>query len=93
MSKAKDIVEIVAQWQAYERPEDGQVFEHYKGGLYSIVTTGFLEDTETPCVAYRSHKKDLVWVRTAKNFFEEIEHAGEIRPRFRRVDDAAQANN
>jgi hypothetical protein len=50
--------------------------------LYIIVATGFLEDTETPCVVYRSLEKNIVWVRTAKNFLEEIEFQGEKRSRF-----------
>jgi len=83
MSKQKDLREILAGWDGFERPADGQMFEHYKGGEYEIVATGFLEDTEAPCVIYRSLEKDIVWVRTAKNFFEDIEFRGQVRPRFK----------
>jgi hypothetical protein len=85
MSKMKPIEEIEAGWNDFERPADGALFEHYKGGRYEIVATGFLEETETPCVAYRSFEKNIVWVRTAKNFFETIEHDGRQRPRFIKV--------
>jgi hypothetical protein len=85
MSKQKSIDEIKAGWNDFERPKDGQVFQHYKGGKYEIVATGFLEDTESPCVAYRSLEKDIVWVRTAKNFLEQIEHNGTLQPRFKSV--------
>lgn len=82
MSKVKTIAEIEAGWQGILRPQDGQRFRHYKGGEYEIVATGFLEDSEAPCVIYRSLEKNIVWVRTAKNFLESIEHHGVLQPRF-----------
>ncbi|MGC1177399.1 MAG: DUF1653 domain-containing protein [Candidatus Saccharimonadales bacterium] len=85
MSKQKTIEEIQAGWQAFDRPTDGALYRHYKGGRYEIVATGFLEDTETPCVAYRSLEKNIVWVRTAKNFLEKVEHDGQIVPRFSKI--------
>lgn len=85
MSKAKSLEEIQSQWEAFDRPQVGDRYIHYKGGEYEIVATGFLEDAEAPCVVYRSLEKDIVWVRTAKNFLEEIEHAGESMPRFRKA--------
>ena len=86
MSKNKPIEDILRGWDAFERPHDGQAFQHYKGGKYIIVATGFLEDSETPCVVYRSILKDIVWVRTAKNFLEEIEHNGKQVTRFKPVE-------
>jgi len=85
MSKQKTIDEIKAGWGGLVRPKDGQIFRHYKGGTYEIVATGFLEDSEAPCVVYRSRSKDIVWVRTAKNFLEDIEHEGHTQPRFKPV--------
>lgn len=85
MSKHKALDQIQAQWSEFKRPRDGEVFEHYKGDLYSVVATGYLEETEVACVVYKSLKKDIVWVRTAKNFFETVEFQGKQRPRFRRV--------
>jgi hypothetical protein len=82
MGKSKPIDEILRSWDLFDRPQDGQLFRHYKGGMYEIVATGFLEDSETPCVIYRSQEKDIVWVRTAKNFLETIEHNGSTIPRF-----------
>jgi hypothetical protein len=83
MTKQKSIDEIKAGWVAMTRPIDGQVFQHYKGGNYEIIATGFLEDTEAPCVIYRSLEKNIVWVRTAKNSLEQIEYQGAIQPRFK----------
>jgi hypothetical protein len=85
MSKQKSIEEIEAGWGGLDRPKDGQIFQHYKGGKYEVVATGFLEDSEAPCVVYRSLLKKIVWIRTAKNFLEDIEHEGKIQPRFRLV--------
>lgn len=86
MSKQKSIDEIQAGWDDLVRPKNGQHFRHYKGGEYEIVATGFLEDSEAPCVVYRSLLKDIVWVRTAKNFLEDIEHDGVVQPRFKPVE-------
>jgi hypothetical protein len=85
MTKQKDLDIILMGWDDFVRPKNGQIFEHYKGGRYEIVATGFLEDTEAPCVVYRSLEKDIVWVRTAKNFLENIEYQGVKRPRFNPV--------
>lgn len=82
MSKRLTIEEIQAGWNDFERPEDGAIYQHYKGGMYEIIATGFIEDSEAPCVTYRSLEKDIVWVRTAKNFLEDVEHQGVMTPRF-----------
>jgi hypothetical protein len=85
MTKQKSVDEIEAGWDDFNRPKHGQIFQHYKGGMYEIVATGFLEDSEAPCVVYRSLEKKIVWVRTAKNFLEVIEHNGESVPRFTQI--------
>jgi hypothetical protein len=85
MSKQKSLGEIKAGWNDFEHPQNGQIFQHYKGGKYEIVATGFLEDSEAPCVIYKSLLKNIVWVRTAKNFLESIEHNGKVQPRFQLV--------
>lgn len=85
MSKQKPLEQILAEWSRLERPQDGDIYKHYKGGKYEIVATGFLEDSESPCVIYRSLEKNIVWVRTAKNFLEDVEHDGKIMPRFKKI--------
>lgn len=84
--KQKSLDTIKAGWDDFTRPIDGQIFQHYKGGKYEIVATGFIGDTEAPCVVYRSIEKNIVWVRTAKNFLEAIEYHNVIQPRFAPVD-------
>ena len=83
MSKLKSVEEIMAGWDKLDRPKDGQIFEHYKGGRYEIVGTGYLEDSEALCVIYRSLEKNIIGVRTAKNFLEQVERNGSKVPRFR----------
>lgn len=85
MSKQKSIEDIKAGWNGFNRPKAGQTFQHYKGGKYKIVATGYIEDSEAPCVIYCSLLKNIVWVRTAKNFLEDIEYNGKVQPRFRIV--------
>lgn len=82
MTKQKPIEEILSGWDNLKRPSVGQIYQHYKGGKYEIVATGFLEDSEAPCVVYRSLQKNITWVRTAKNFLENVEHDGIEQPRF-----------
>lgn len=82
MSKSKPLEEILDSWKEFARPKDGQRFLHYKGGTYEVVATGFIENTELPCVVYRSLEKNIVWVRTAENFFELVDDNGVEKPRF-----------
>ncbi len=82
---SKNTSEIEKAWQGFERPGDGTVFRHYKGGLYDIVATGLIEESLTPCVVYRSQENGLVWVRTAENFFEQVQFESKITPRFSAV--------
>lgn len=82
MIKHKTINDIVSGWNEYVRPEPGEIFKHYKGELYEIVTTGFIETTLEPCIVYRSVSTHLIWVRPAKDFLEEIEHKGSKILRF-----------
>lgn len=85
MSKLKPVEDILSQWDDLDRPDNGAKYQHYKGDKYEIIATGFLEDSETPCVVYRSIEKNIVWVRTAKNFLEDVEYDGKVQPRFKRI--------
>lgn len=53
--------------------EVGQIYRHYKGGLYTVVAVGLKEDTLEPMVAYHSNAKGTTWVRTLANFREKVE--------------------
>lgn len=46
------------------RPEEGQLFKHYKGDLYRVITTCNLsEERETEMVVYRSMARGSRWAR------------------------------
>lgn len=85
MVKRKSPEEIKTGWNGLNRPATGQIFQHYKGGKYEIMATGFLEDSEEPCVIYRSLLENIVWVRTAGNFLENVEYNGKIQSRFKLI--------
>jgi hypothetical protein len=85
MSAPKPPEDIIAGWDSFKRPKDGEHFRHYKGGEYVILATGFIESSEEPCVVYRSLEKDITWVRTASDFFEEIHFGGLKQPRFQKI--------
>jgi hypothetical protein len=73
--------------------EAGQVWRHYKGGLYVVVAVALKEDTLEPLVVYRSNKKGTVWARTFGDWTDWVSYAptgtDEIQParRFVRVRD------
>lgn len=46
----------------------GDIYRHYKGGLYSIVCTAIDEATLEPMVIYRSNSKGTTWARTLAVF-------------------------
>jgi hypothetical protein len=77
--------ELERAWADFNRPADGARYRHYKGGEYEIVATGFLEESEQPCVIYRSIETNQVWVRTASNFLEMIDQNSQTQPRFMQV--------
>jgi hypothetical protein len=86
----KDQAQIHAQGYAIA---PGDVFRHYKGGLYVIVCVSIKEDTLDTLITYRSNKKGTIWTRTASNFLERVSHSAEFPlrgpfvPRFRREED------
>lgn len=70
-------------------PQAGDLYQHYKGGLYRIETLATIEADESPAVVYvplGAHDGSR-WVRPIAAFIETIvdPHGGE-RPRFARVE-------
>jgi hypothetical protein len=86
----KDRAQVVAQGIEIET---GQIFRHFKGGLYVIVCVSIKEDTLDTLITYRSNKKGTIWTRTAANFLERVDPSPESPfgeepvPRFRREED------
>jgi hypothetical protein len=57
---------------AHDIPCPGDVYRHYKGGLYAVVAVALAEDTLAPLVVYRSNAKGTTWARTLHNFREMV---------------------
>jgi hypothetical protein len=75
---------------AFIRP--GDIFRHYKGGLYSVVCVSVMEDTLETLVTYHSNRKGTDRTRTMANFLEQVEITDPLDPRqrvprFRRLED------
>ncbi len=61
----------VAQAGLATQPEKaGQIYRHYKGGLYTIVAMAIMEDTLEPMVVYQSNLKGTISIRTLTNWRE-----------------------
>lgn len=85
-----DEAKRLAQEQSHFGPQPGQIFRHYKGGLYTIVARSVKEDTLEPLVTYLSNRHGTNWTRTLANFEERLCHSLEYQgggPRFKRIKD------
>lgn len=50
------------------------LYQHYKGGVYRVLSFGALNaDDHTVYVAYQSEKDGQVWVRDYDSFFEYLD--------------------
>jgi len=60
--------------------QPGDIYSHYKGGLYVIVCLSIHESTLEPLVTYRSNARGTIWTRPLRNFTEIISNYGEREP-------------
>ncbi|EPZ40955.1 DUF1653 domain-containing protein [Alicyclobacillus acidoterrestris] len=65
----------------------GQIFRHYKGGLYTYHAIGRHSETEEWYVVYATKTGDI-WIRPYDMFFETVEVDGQVVPRFQPLADA-----
>jgi hypothetical protein len=89
MPLSEDDLKGIAQWKLsmMQQPKRGQVYRHYKGGLYSVVSVSIQEDTLEELVTYTSSLKGGDTTRPLANFTELVESpSGLIVPRFMRED-------
>lgn len=68
-----------------DKPIKGELWKHYKGGLYRILEVGTYESTMEPVVIYESLKDGSVWVRPTHIFLSTVDENGYV-PRFSRAD-------
>ncbi len=60
-------------------PKEGEVYKHFKGGLYVILHAAFSTEDESPQVVYKSVDSHLVWVRPMSDFTARMAPSGEKR--------------
>jgi hypothetical protein len=79
-----DDLKDLAQRQATGGPQPGEVYRHYRGGIYSIVARCIKEDTLEPLVVYHSNKEGTNWARTLADFTEvcDVEMTAQDRSRY-----------
>ncbi len=64
----------------------GEIYEHYRGKRYKILSVGRSEATLEECIVYQALYGDRdVWVRPLRMFLEKVVVEGESQPRFKRV--------
>lgn len=70
----RDEPQVEAHWPS---PSHGDIYRHFKGGLYVIECIGTTERTMRPAVVYRRFDGpvDRIWVRPSDNFFETVKPA------------------
>jgi hypothetical protein len=55
-------------------PQPGERYEHYKGGIYDVITVGRLsEQRDQLMVVYRSLERGHVWIRPLGMWSEYVE--------------------
>ena len=59
-------------------PKPGEVFEHYKGGLYQVITVGRLsEQRDQLMVVYKSLERGHIWIRPLGMWLEYVDRWSE----------------
>jgi hypothetical protein len=62
-------------------------YRHYKGGEYEVIGVARHSETNEPLVVYRPlYNASGWWVRPHAMFFESVDIAGVVQPRFSRID-------
>ena len=78
----KDVVEALKKC-----PLQGEIFRHYKGGVYEVVGCSMLEDGLEPLVLYR-RKTDYgatTWARKLSSWAEIVKIPAQRVPRFTKI--------
>lgn len=85
MQSVKDL----AQWHTPDPgwPKAGEVWQHYKGGLYDVVAIAVHESELAPYVVYRSQEKGYIWLRPVVDWLSQTTlDDGRQVPRFTKVE-------
>ena len=70
------------------------LYRHYKGPLYRVFEVARHSETEEQLVVYRAlYGEGGLWVRPLQMFVEQVEQAGQQKPRFAWCDDQQAAES
>ncbi len=59
------------------------IYQHYKGPEYQVLGVAKHSETEEEHVVYRAlYGEQGLWLRPLSMFVEQVEHEGELKPRF-----------
>ncbi len=70
-------------------PERGEIYRHYKGGIYTVVAIAITEDDLDWFVIYKSHYNCVIWSISLDKWNDNVEHDGVMVPRFTREMDSS----
>ncbi len=73
--------------EKYRSHQPHQYYRHFRNHkIYRLVDFATLEATEEEAVVYQAmYGERKLWIRTKKNFFEEVLHEGKMVPRFQPI--------
>ena len=64
------------------------IYRHYKGQLYQVFRVATHSETREQLVVYQCLYGDYsFWVRPLSMFIEQVEHEGQLQPRFAYIED------
>ena len=63
----------------------GERWQHYKGGIYEIITLANHSETQDPLVVYKSIPFGSVYARPLEMWQEPCEIEGNVTPRFQKI--------
>ncbi len=68
-------------------PRVGEIYRHYKGGLYVVIARAIHEESCEPLVIYQSNISGATWARSLENFTSRVPVGIYFEPRFTRIVD------
>ena len=65
-------------------PEEGVLYKHFKGGLYTVLHIAFDTEEEEKTVVYRSVTDGKIFTRLLRNWSEEVYYENALVQRFKK---------
>lgn len=81
LPKRSDHSELKSLRNRNDLPKANSVYLHYKGSLYTVITTAYLEKNQEIHVVYSDGSLDFIV--PLKEWKEQVKHNGKLVPRFK----------